>query len=94
MYPKEYYGLLAMYALPLIYPDNGIKHILYIKRVTTTPFYNIGMYDKKIFRSFGADIMMKANLFRITLPLDLGVRVGYQRETEELFASFLFSINM
>lgn len=94
MYPEKYYGLLAMYALPLIYPDGGIKHILYIKRITTTPFYNIGMYDKKIFRSFGADIMMKANLFRITLPLDLGVRVGYQRETEKLFASFLFSINM
>ena len=94
MYPKKYYGLLAMYTMPVIYPDGGIRHMLYIKRIAVTPFYNIGIYDKKIFRSFGTDIMFKAHLFNITVPLDLGIRIGYQRETKDLFASFLFSLTI
>ena len=93
-YPKKYYGLLLCYSMPLIYPDGGIKGMLYIKRVIARPFYNIGSYDGVIFRSIGTDVMAKLHLLNITVPLDLGFRIGYQRESEKYFASFLFSLDV
>ncbi len=94
IYPKKYYGLLALYSLPLWYPDGGVKKFVYVKRISLTPFYNIGMYDKKFFRSFGTDISFRTHIFRITVPLELGARIGYQRETKDFFASLLFNINV
>ncbi|MDO5759596.1 MAG: hypothetical protein Q4Q06_01060 [Bacteroidota bacterium] len=92
--PKKYCGLLLTYNFPIIYPDSGIKNLLYIKRLIARPFYNVGSYDKEIFRSFGSDILAKIHVFTITFPLDVGIRMGYVHKTKQTFASLLFNISI
>lgn len=94
MYPKKYYGILLCYSLPLFYPDGGVKNIVYSKRISARPFYNIGFYDKERFQSFGAEIFSKTHILKITIPLDIGIRLGYVRESKDFFASFLFNMNI
>lgn len=92
--PKKYYGLLLTYNFPIIYPDAGIKSVLYIKRLIARPFYNVGAYDREVFRSFGSDLVAKIHVFKITFPLDIGIRVGYVNEIQQTFSSFLFNISI
>ncbi|MBO6117768.1 MAG: hypothetical protein J6P44_04400 [Bacteroidales bacterium] len=94
IYPKHFAGILAQYCFPLIYPDNGVSGVFYIKRVTAKPFYNLGSYDKEHFYSYGSDIEAKVHFFRITIPVNVGFRLGYCPTTDNTFASFLFSIDI
>lgn len=94
MFPKKFYGLLASYHLPLFYPDSGVPGYLYITRVATRPFYNIGSYDKNIYSSFGTDLEARIHILGMTVPIDTGFRIGYIPEKEDWFASFIFNIDL
>lgn len=94
MFPKKFYGLLASYHLPLFYPDSGVPGYLYITRVATRPFYNIGSYDKNIYSSFGTDLEARVHILGMTVPIDTGFRIGYIPEKEDWFASFIFNIDL
>ncbi|MBR1774241.1 MAG: hypothetical protein IJ759_01830 [Bacteroidales bacterium] len=93
-YPEYFAGILAQYCFPLLYPDNGISGILYLKRIVAKPFINHGWYDKQHYYSYGSDIEAKVHLFRITIPVNIGLRIGYCPVNDDTFASFLFSIDL
>ena len=94
IYPKYFAGLLSQYCFPLIYPDSGVDGVFYLKRVVARPFYNFGYYDKEFYQSYGADIETKVHLFRITIPINLGFRIGYCPTTDNYFATLLFSLDV
>ncbi|MBQ9313216.1 MAG: hypothetical protein IJ213_09275 [Bacteroidales bacterium] len=94
LYPEKFYGLLACYHFPLLYPDSGIQGYLYIKRIVARPFFNIGSYDKEVYKSFGTDLEAKVHIFRITVPVNFGFRIGYVPRNDDVFAHFLFSIDI
>ncbi len=94
LYPKYFAGLLSFYALPLIYPDSGINGVWYIKRIIARPFYHFGYYDKDFHCSYGGDIETKSHLFRITIPVNIGFRIGYSPTADNTFASLLFSLDI
>ena len=94
LYPKYFAGLLALYCFPLMYPDNGISGVLYMKRIVARPFYNFGYYDKQYYHSYGGEIETKVHLFRITVPVNIGLRMGYCPTTDNTFANILFSIDL
>ncbi len=94
IFPEYYAGFLAQYCLPLVYPDSGINGILYIKRISAKPFLNHGWFDRKHYYSYGSDIEAKVHVFRITIPVNIGFRIGYCPTTDNTFASFLFSIDI
>ncbi|MBP3253479.1 MAG: hypothetical protein J6M30_03110 [Bacteroidales bacterium] len=94
MYPKYYAGLLMQYCFPLLYPDNGVTGVFYIKRVTARPFYHLGSFDKEFYSSYGTDVEAKVHFFGITIPVNVGFRIGYCPDNDNTFASFLFSIDL
>lgn len=94
MYPKYFFGLLSTYNFPFAYPDDGVQGVFYIKRIVARPFYNIGSFDKEVYQSYGTDLELKVHVFRVTVPLDLGFRIGYCKTTENTFASLIFNIDI
>lgn len=94
IYPKYYWGFLIQYAFPLLYPDDGINGLLYLKRISAKPFYNFGYYDRAFYQSYGTDIEAKIHLFRITIPMNIGFRIGYSTTIDNTFANFIFSIDL
>ena len=94
IYPKYFAGMLFQYCFPLIYPDNGVSGVFYIKRVIAKPFYNLGYYDKEKYYSYGSDIEAKIHFFRITIPVNLGLRIGYCPVTDNTFAGLLLSLDI
>lgn len=86
-------SLTFEYALPLVTKDMSISSLLYIKRVMLVPFsqilYNRGIQTDERFFSYGGDLLFDVNLFGISYPLSLGVRVGATSE-KRAFAEFLF----
>lgn len=94
VFPKEYYGIKINYNLPLIYPDIAISKILYIKRLSLNGFFDIGNFDNINKTSFGGDLNMDFNIFRIEQPLRIGYRIGYAIQGGFVFGNLLFSINI
>ncbi|MCF0209766.1 MAG: hypothetical protein HUK18_00330 [Bacteroidales bacterium] len=93
IYPESYNSLLLCYAFPFAYPDGGIKSVLYFKRLYATPFFNIASADKNIYHSFGSDVQTDVHVLKISVPINLGIRLGYLPEQNSFFSNFLFNIN-
>ena len=58
--------------------DVSLSSILYFKRLQLIPFGDFAMdinpREKKIYYSYGADILVDFNLLRLAFPLSLGMR--------------------
>jgi hypothetical protein len=102
LYPKFYYGSLISYNFPLCYPDINITKALYIKRIVLRPFYNFGFYNykdhyiysKDLYQSYGSEIEAKIHVFSITIPVDIGYRLGYCPTIKKSFGALLFNIDL
>lgn len=93
-YPASYYGLFFGLHTPLGYPDLRLGPVIYCKRISAAPFYEIGAFDGEIRSCFGSDVNFKVHLLRIETPVDLGFRLGWLTEDKKFFFNFLFSIDV
>lgn len=94
----DYTSFRSTYTLPICYPELGIGSILYIKRIFGSLFYDYGtisLHNQHInIHSAGAELKGDINLLRLTYPLNIGVRAGYETLTKSPFAELLFSISL
>lgn len=72
------------YSLPVLYPEISLGSVLYIKRIRTNLFTDIGKGKfnsfTKDFFSYGADILFDCNFFRLLTTIDLGPRFSFTNE--------------
>ncbi len=76
------------YLFPLLCPDLNILTVMYMKRIATKLFYDYthlhytriqGMnFDRRLyFRSVGVELTSETFLFRLPVPVDMGIRWSY-----------------
>jgi hypothetical protein len=93
------------YKFPLAYPDANIGKLLYVKRVKVNMFYDyidlkgdfasndrLYVLDKD-FTTYGAEITADCHWFGFAAPIDLGFRMAYDKNEEEIKWGVLFNIN-
>lgn len=91
---KEFRKLSIDYSMPLLYPDLGIGSLIYLKRIRTNLFTDMGSGNsngniKKTFFSYGVDFLFDINMFRLPIDFDLGFRIAITRENDAS-VSFIF----
>ncbi|MBO7277606.1 MAG: hypothetical protein J6U84_06550 [Bacteroidales bacterium] len=91
-FPTQYLGGGLQAHLPLFYPDWICGGVLYVKRVSVHPFYEVGSFDNSIHQSFGNDFTFNICILGIKLPVEVGVRVGYENLNNKPFYQFLLSL--
>lgn len=94
LYPAEFWGFSLSLHTPLWYPDVRWGRFMYCKRVSLAPFFEVGLFDGNSEHSFGTDMSFNVHLLRITVPLEIGFRVGYLPEFGKLFFNFLFNLEL
>ena len=94
------------YSLPLFYPDLSIPSVIYIKRIRTNLFSEMGyarniveaasaITEKKkaYYNSVGIDLIADFHLFRLILPISAGIRYAYLPKYGEGFPELLLSVD-
>lgn len=98
LYGYEISSLRSSYYLPLLYPDFSLGSFLYFKKVTGTLFYDFGTSRNKQqtihYSSYGIELTTDTHLFRLTYPIHMGFRTGYETQTKKMFADLIFSIGI
>lgn len=106
LYGKHIATLGADYALPLFYPDWNIGPLAYFKRIKLNAFVDYGYQDRRIeneegvfqfknnYYSGGVELRTDMHVLRFSAPVDLGVRIGYENQTNSMFADFLIAFNL
>jgi hypothetical protein len=69
--------LSTSYALPLLYPDWALGHLLYVKRLSANAFYDYGKVDERQYRSTGLEVLFDLNVLHFP-TLRAGVRYAYR----------------
>lgn len=104
IYAEKMTRYSADYVMPLLYPDLGT--ILYVKRIRTNLWMDYLVGEKVIrwepqarledrnFLSVGLDLWLDLNLLRISFPVSVGARVGWEDDRDRYFADFLFAIDI
>lgn len=98
--------LMLNYTFPVAYTDLSLGPIMYIKRIRSNFFYDLGMGGAGLFglhegadnhrfdiESFGAEMVADLHTLRIIFPLSAGIRLGYKSKENKGFAEFLLQIN-
>jgi hypothetical protein len=99
----EFSCFTADYAFTIAYPDLSAGILFYLKRIRADLFYD-GAYGTDVrlsggerytgvYRSTGLELRADFHLFRLILPMTVGIRVGYPPETGNTFTDFLFGID-
>ena len=98
LYGYEIATFRGSYHFPIAYPDQHISSILYFKNINGCVFYDFGtsksLTGTEHHSSYGLELTTDTHFFRLTYPIHLGVRAGYQTQSESLFAEFIFSIGL
>lgn len=98
LYGYQISSLRGTYRLPLLYPDFNVSSILYIKGVEGAIFLDMGTArvsaGRKIFGSSGIELSADTHFFRLTYPVHLGFRTGYESQHKRMFADLIFSIGL
>jgi hypothetical protein len=84
--------------LPLGCPDWRLGHILFIKRIKSTIFYDYAEGFDQVphekYTSTGIDLRMDMCIVNFIFPFDLGLRTIYKPETKNFEFQFLFGISI
>lgn len=86
----------SSYLMPLMYPDYSLGGILYAKRIYTNLFCETVLTTGKEnmnFYSAGVDLRANIHIMRFKTPIDIGVRGGYESQTQSPFFEFLFNVS-
>lgn len=98
LYGYEISALRTAYHLPLLYPDQHISSILYIKSVDGGVFYDRGksknLWQEQMFQSYGLELTANTHIFRLTYPIHIGFRTGYETQHKKMFTDLIFSIGL
>lgn len=94
----EISSLRSSYRLPLLYPDQHLGSVLYFKSIDGALFYDFGTSRNKLgtttFSSYGIELTTDTHIFRLTYPIHLGFRTGYETQHKKMFANMIFSIGL
>jgi len=86
------------YTFPICYPDMEIFKYIYLKRVYINIFYDLckeySLLQRNNYNSYGIEIKNNINLFKLTIPLTLGTRIGYENKTNSCFFNITFAYNI
>lgn len=98
LYGYEVSSLRTGYHLPLLYPDQNISSLLYIKGVDGGLFFDMGkekfLERERTFHSYGVELTADTHILRLTFPIHIGVRTGYESQHKRMFANLIFSIGL
>jgi hypothetical protein len=89
---QEFVSLKADYAFPIAYPDWDVPGVFYLKRITSTLFYDYLSGNNQInqrvdLASGGVELYTDWNFFSFLATIRLGVRVSYQFNVSEAKAN-------
>lgn len=94
----EISSIRSSYCMPLLFPDLHIGGLIYFKNVCCNLFYDYGTSRDKIqtlhYNSYGMEMTADTHVFRLTYPIHLGFRTGYETKKKSMFADFIFSIGL
>lgn len=94
----EIASLRTSYHLPLAFPDLPLGSLLYFKRLNAALFYDLGSnrnrFQKSVYSSCGIELTTDTHLFRLTYPIQFGIRTGYETQHKKIFTDLLFSIGL
>lgn len=98
LYGYEIGSLRCSYRLPLLFPDQHIGSLLYFKGVEGCLFYDFGSSKHKAgiyhYSSYGIELTTDTHFFRLTYPIHMGIRTGYETQKKKMFADLIFSIGL
>ena len=95
----EFYKVTADYAIPIYLGDAAIPGFLYFKRMQLIPFADYAVdYTSRRTRtdyfSFGADVLIDFNIFRLPYPISAGMRYARMNiGTDRNYFGMLFNIS-
>jgi hypothetical protein len=104
--PRGYSGIYADrafsgsvgYMAPLFYPDWNAGPVFYLKRIKAAAYYDYMVsYDyspNNTFQSISLDLTADFHLFRLFVPLELGLRTSYLPEEQDVVFQLLYSVNI
>lgn len=94
------------YKFPLITPDMSLLQCIYLKRLTTTLFYDYARFETPLIDSnhsyrlvkgrlstYGVELIGELHLFKHYAPIKLGIRTSYLNEIQRVETNLLFSID-
>ena len=77
---------------------NVTADVLQTKDVNGAVFYDFGTDrypgETRFHSSYGLELTTDTHFFRLTYPVHLGIRAGYQTQTEKVFTELIFSIGL
>jgi hypothetical protein len=78
---RQQVGLKADYAFPIFYPDWSLGGLAYFQRVHANLFFDVSKNQAgkqsgwSTQRSLGVDLTIDCNIFRLSYPFSIGVRI-------------------
>ncbi|MBN3035322.1 MAG: hypothetical protein JW861_07025 [Bacteroidales bacterium] len=85
------------YAMPLLYPDISVGSLVYLKRIKTALFLDLGEGTSPGYRedylSAGCDLSMDVHFLRLPFPADTGIRTIWLPDERKFKLEFLFSVS-
>ena len=106
-YGKDIFTLGFDYAMPLAHPDWNVGPLAYFKRIKMNTFvdygYQNGMFKDMnqdmfeytdTFLTFGTELSTDLHVLRFSAPVDVGIRIGYENQTNNLFTELLVSFSL
>ena len=83
----EIASLRTGYHMPIAFPDLPLSSLLYLKTINAAVF-------KATYSSYGIELTTDTHFFRLTYPIRLGIRTGYETQHKKMFADLIFSIGL
>ena len=94
----EIASLRTGYHMPITFPDLPLSSLLYLKTINAAVFYDWGSsrnkFGKATYSSYGIELTTDTHFFRLTYPIRLGIRTGYETQHKKMFADLIFSIGL
>ncbi len=92
LFDTEFFSMKADYAFPIAYPDWNVPGVFYLKRITSTLFYDylsgINQAAQVVnLASSGLELYTDWNFFSFLVNFKLGVRVSYQYNVSDAAAN-------
>lgn len=107
MYGYQMNSFRTNYKFPILYPDQHITWLAYIKSVKGGIFFD-GVFQKarlrdpktsndyranQDFYSYGVELTADCYFLRLPFPVNIGTRIGYETQTNSLFADYIFNVS-
>lgn len=98
LYGDNLTTLRTTYEFPILYPDQNLTSLLYLKAINGGVFFDMS-HDKwtgsyKNNYSYGIELSGACHLIHLPFPINIGIRTGYETQKKSMFANMLFSVGL